>query len=378
MTEPVHKDMESFCFMRHLRGRGGKEIMEAIKEEFGRIAEQPVYKFKVKNENGVEFSCLNYGCIITEIMVPDRNGNIENVVLGYDTLDEYLTDSYFLGAVIGRVAGRIKSGSFELDGKPYSLTKNENGNHLHGGVNGFHRVVWDSEFLESEHEAGVRFTYSSPDGEEGYPGNLCAAVTYILNNKNELIIRYDGSADQKTLLNMTNHTYFNLSGDLKRDIRRHTLKISSDRYLPLNEELLPSGELSAVQSTPFDLNIPQLIEKGISSKHPQMILAGGGYDHPFLLSSRQEQEIILADHQSGRTLTIETDEPGVVVYSGNQLKEEGEIYGVPCRKYLGICLETQGLPDAINHPQFPSVVLEKGEEYHTSTVCRFGTAAEAN
>lgn len=348
--------------------------MEVIKEKFGKLHEQTVNRFKLKNENGVEISCLNYGCIITKILVPDRNGNMENIVLGYNTLDEYMADPYFLGAVIGRVAGRIKGGSFELDGKPYSLAQNENSNHLHGGITGFNRVVWNSEILKNEAEIGVRFSYMSPDGEEGYPGNLNVAVTYTLNNKNELTIRYKGMSDQTTLLNMTNHSYFNLSGDLKRDILQHTLKIKSDRYLTLNDDLLPTGEIARVEGTPFDLTTNGPIYEGVVSGHPQMVLAGEGYDHPFLLTSRKDHEIILRDQESGRTLTIETEEAGVVVYSGNQLMESKEIYGVPCRKYLGICLETQGLPDAVHHPHFPSWILEKGEEYNTATVYKFGTA----
>jgi aldose 1-epimerase len=357
-----------------MKERGGRQSMEVIKEEFGKLGEQTVFKFTLKNEKGLEISCLNYGCVITKIMVPDRDGNVENIVLGYDTLEEYIENSYFLGAVIGRVAGRIKGGSFELDGKSYSLAQNENTNHLHGGLKGFNRIVWDAEILENEQEIGVRFSYISPDGEEGYPGNLKVAVTYSLNNQNELTIRYDGKSDQKTLLNMTNHSYFNLSGNLKRDVLQHTLKIKSDKYLPLTDELLPTGEIAEVQGTPFDLTANCFIRTGAASSHPQTILAGNGYDHPFLLSARHDQEIVLTDEESGRTLTIETDEAGVVVYSGNQLKEAGEIFGAPCRRYLGICLETQGLPDAVHHPQFPSWILDKDEEYKTATVYKFGTA----
>jgi aldose 1-epimerase len=349
-----------------------EEVLNIIKEEYGRIEDQPVFSFKLVNDNGVELSCINYGCIITKIVVPDREGNLENVVLGYETLEEYLSDSYFLGAVIGRVAGRIKEGTFELDGKVYHLAQNENTNHLHGGLKGFNQIIWESELIETQHEVGVRFSYMSPDGEEGYPGNLKVQVTYTLNNDNELSIHYSGISDEKTLLNMTNHSYFNLSGDLKRNIVNHTLMIKSDHYLELNDKLLPTGEMTDVKGTPFDFTEERMIHTGIYSIHPQNKLAGEGYDHPFVLNTQHDSEIVLKDKESGRMLTIETDEVGVVVYSGNQIKPEGTLLGVPSRKYLGICLETQGLPDAVHHPDFPSWVLEQNKEYNTTTKYKFG------
>ena len=346
--------------------------MKVVKEEFGSKDNQTVFLFNLINNHGVEIGCINYGCIITKIITPDKDGNFENIVVGYDTLNEYEKDSYFLGAAIGRVAGRIKGGSFELDGHTYSLAQNENKNHLHGGIKGFNQVIWDAEIIESEQEAAVRFTYLSPNGEEGYPGNLKVSVTYTLNNKNEFSIHYSGISDEKTLLNMTNHSYFNLSGDLKRDILNHSLVIKSDKFLELNDELLPTGEMLDVKGTAFDFTSERIIQTGVISEHPQNKLAGEGYDHPFLLNTQHNNEIVLKDSESGRTLTIETDEVGVVVYSGNQMKSEGLIAGVPSRKYLGICLETQGLPDAIHHQQFPSWILEKEEEYSSKTIYRFG------
>ncbi|WP_160724401.1 aldose epimerase family protein [Bacillus sp. USDA818B3_A] len=346
--------------------------MKVIQEKFGQLNNQIVDSFTLVNDNGMELTCINYGCIITKMNVPDKNGNFENIVLGYDTLDEYVKGSCFFGTIVGRVAGRIESGAFELNGKTYTLAKNENNNHLHGGNQGFDKVIWDADVIENEQEIGVQFSYLSPDGEEGYPGNVTIKVTYTLNNQNELTIRYSGFSDEDTLLNMTNHSYFNLSGNIKRDILNHTLSIKSDKFLELNEELLPTGELLDVKGTPFDFTSGRYIQTGVDSTHPQNILAGNGYDHPFLLSANHDEEIILKDSESGRTLTVETDEPGVVVYSGNQMKTDGEIYGVPSRKYLGICLETQGLPDAIHHPNFPSWILEKGQEYTTVTKYKFG------
>ncbi|WP_026679490.1 aldose epimerase family protein [Fictibacillus gelatini] len=345
--------------------------MRVLQEWFGAIGNRSVTSYTILNDHGIEVSCIDYGCIITKIITPDRNGNFENIVLGYGSLKEYMDNSSYFGCVVGRVAGRIGGASFELEGKTYSLAKNDNNNHLHGGINGFSRVVWDASVFENEEEAAVQFKYISPDGEEGYPGNVEMQVTYTLNNHNELIIYYCGQSDKTTLLNVTNHSYFNLSGNLKRDVLNHTLAIKSDKFFPLNGELLPTGEITDVANTPFDFRGGRVIKTGIESGHPQNELAGKGYDHPFLLSANRDHEMVLCDPESGRTLTVETDEPGVVVYSGNQLADEGEIRGVPSRKYLGICLETQGIPDAIHHPHFPSWILEKGEVYDSITKYKF-------
>jgi aldose 1-epimerase len=346
--------------------------MKVNKEFFGEINGRIVDTYTLVNDGGMSVSCITLGCIINRIVTPDRNGKLENVVIGYDTVEEYLADSYYLGAVIGRFAGRIAGASFEIDGKTFSLAKNNNGNHLHGGLKGFDKVIWDAEILEGKEEVGVQFSYLSPDGEEGYPGNLKLTVTYTLNNHNELMITYKGVSDQKTVLNMTNHSYFNLSGDLKRDTLDHSLLIKSSKYLELNDELLPI-QLTDVSGTPFDFTKGRIIREGSNANHPQNQLAGEGYDHPFLLDTRHDHEIVLKDEESGRKLTVETDEVAVVLYSGTQIQENGEIRGVPARKYLGLCLETQGLPDAVHHPEFPSCILEKDQEYTSVTTYKFGT-----
>jgi aldose 1-epimerase len=346
--------------------------MKVIQEKWAEIDQHPVISFTMINDHGMEVTCINYGCIITKIVTPDKDGNYENVVLGFDQFDPYVTNSPYFGAVIGRVAGRIQNACFELDGKTYTLCKNENNNHLHGGVKGFHRVLWNAVAVEKEEEVGVQFSYTSPDGEEGYPGTVQVQVTYMLNNQNELVISYNAHSDKSTLLNLTNHTYFNLSGNIKRDILNHELKIKSDQFLELNEELIPTGVFLDVANTPFDLREGKKLKDGITANHPQIELVGQGYDHPFLLNVHHDKEIVLQDPESGRTLTVETDEVGVVVYTGNQLQEGMDIYGVPSRKYLGICLETQGLPDAIHHPHFPSWVLQSGEKYSSVTKYRFG------
>lgn len=342
--------------------------MEVLKEKFGQIGSQPVYSFALRNEQGMEVTAINYGCIITKMNVPDRDGKFENIVLGHNTLDEYLNDPYFLGAVVGRVAGRLKGVSFELDGKHFTLAQNDNTNHLHGGLKGFDKVVWDAKVIDD----GVLFSYLSRDGEEGYPGNLYIEVTYRLNNDNELSIQYRAQTDQKTLLTATNHSYFNLSGNLKRDVLEHSLHLKSSRFLELDEEFLPTGSVLDVEDTPFDFTKGGTVKTGAESNHSQNVLVGHGYDHPFILDHNHESEIVLKDSESGRTLTVETDEPAVVVYSGNSLKAKGEFRSVPSRKYLGICLETQNYPDGVHHPHFPSMVLDKGEMYSSITKYKFG------
>jgi aldose 1-epimerase len=343
--------------------------MKVVKQKFGVLENQEISSYSLKNDSGMEVTCIDYGCIITEIVMPDTNGERENIVLGFDTIEEYKQHSPYFGCVVGRVAGRIKGGQFELDGQPYYLEKNENGNHLHGGSKGFSNKVWEAKVLEENNGAGVRFSLKSPDGEAGYPGSLDVKVTYLLNNENEFEITYEATTDRKTLLNLTNHTYFNLSGKAKRDILDHTLSLPSSSFLELNQELLPTGEILPVEGTPFDFKRGRSIRDGMVSEHSQNLLAGEGYDHPFLLD--QEGDIELSDQETGRKVTIQTDQPSVVVYSGNQLVGDFSIWGMPARKYLGICLETQGLPDSIHHPHFPSCILEKGETYLSRTKYKF-------
>lgn len=345
--------------------------MEVLQTEFGEIDGKAVHLFTIKNDSGMEVSCIDYGCIITKVLIPDRDGKLENVVLGFDSVEDYQRYSPYFGAVVGRVAGRIKGGQFQLDGKSYTLPQNENENHLHGGEKGFSQVLWDAEMIRRENEAGVAFSYTSPDGEEGYPGTLKIKVIYLLTNENELKISYDAVTDSKTLLDVTNHTYFNLSGDLKRDVLDHVIQMKSDRFLELNEELLPTGEIIDVEGTPFDLRNGRKIREGVESEHPQNILAGNGYDHAFLLNASNHEEIVLADEESGRQIVVETDQPAVVFYTGNQLGDDFDIRGTRSRKHLGACLETQGPPDSIHHPNFSQAVLDKDENYHSTTTYSF-------
>ena len=342
------------------------------KKIFGYRQSQPVYLYTIKNDRGMEFSCTNYGCIITKIAVPDIEDKIENIVLSFDSLEEYekYSSSYF-GAVVGRFAGRINGGKFSLDGREYQITQNEGENHLHGGKRGFSNRVWKSCILEKENEVSIHFSHISPNGEEGYPGNLEMKVVYTITNENELYIEYKGTADQMTILNVTNHTYFNLSGDLKRDIQHHTLMIDSDSILELDEKLIPTGLMLDVEDTVFDFRKGRLIYTGIQAPHPQIIQASNGYDHPFILNKENLDEIVLVDSDSGRKLEISTDECCVILYTGNMLGEGYQFKGVPSKNYLGLCLETQGPPDSVNHSHFKSAVLEKDKLYHSKTKYHF-------
>lgn len=349
------------------------EKMKITTDIFGDLGNKPVHAYTIVNNNGMSIRCINYGCIITDIITPDKNGMFENVVLGFDTLEDYLQYSPFFGAVIGRIAGRIKGGQFEIDGTVYNLEKNENNNHLHGGEMGFNNLIWDAKVIKQPDEVGVEFAYVSQDGEGGYPGTVNVKVRYLLNNNNELKITMLGDSDKNTILNLTNHTYFNLSGNVKRDILQHELALKSNQFLELNDELLPTGEMLDVTGTAFDFQNGRKIVDGTIADHQQNILAGNGYDHPFLLTSNQNEEIQLNDETSGRTLLVETNQPAVVVYTSNQLEGNFDIRGVKARPYLGICLETQGLPDAIHHSNFPSIVIKKGEQYQWETKYTFLT-----
>jgi len=345
--------------------------MKIIDRLVGSHENSPVIEYSLINDSGMTVSFLNYGCVITKIIVPDCHGNFENVVLGFDEFKDYLEFSPYFGAVVGRVAGRIKDARFELDGKEYLLADNEHPNHLHGGRIGFSSVVWEAEKVEEEQAVGVKFFYHSPNGEEGYPGNLDTSVTYLLNNKNELIITFEGKTDQKTVVNLTNHSYFNLSGNLKRDCSEHILQLKSDRFLELGPDLIPTGQMLGSKNTPFDFQHGRRLQAGMNSAHPQNVLVGNGYDHPLIFTKEGENQIVLSDEESGRTLLVTTDQPCVVLYTSNQLEAPFSISGVRARNYLGVCLETQGFPDAIHHPEFPTTILDPEEVYYSTTKYRF-------
>jgi len=343
-----------------------------IRAPFGKTADGEVVEaFTLKNTNGIEVQAISYGGIITSLKVPDRHGAIGDIVLGFDSIDGYLKDHPFFGAIIGRYGNRIAKGRFSIDQQPYTLATNNGPNHLHGGARGFDKHVWRADILT---ENSLRFSRVSPDGEEGYPGNLQVEVIYSLTNYNELIVDYTATTDQPTHVNLTQHSYFNLAG-AGADILGHELMIDADRYTPVNGELIPTGELAAVAGTPFDFRTPTAIGARINAPHPQ-IKNGQGYDHNWVLN-REGPALELAarvlEPSSGRTMEVATTEPGMQFYAGNFL--DGTIVGKGGAKYVrrsGFCLETQHYPDSPNQPDFPSTLLRPGTTYTSRTVFKFG------
>ena len=346
--------------------------MKIIEANFGSLHSKTIKSYTVKTDRGMELTCIDYGCIITSIHVPDKKGNSENIVLGFDSINDYLNHSPYFGCTIGRNAGRIKDAVFQLDGVAYSLQKNDGENNLHSGSNGFHNVIWDTTVIQkSTDEVKIIFSYTSPDGEGGFPGDLKTTVMYTINNSNQLIISYDAICDQKTLVNLTNHTYFNLSGNLKRTIVDHELTLKSDYFLELDNQFIPTCRKIPVDGTVFDFRKGRKILEGTKSEHPQTRIVGGGYDHPFLLNANHQHEILLADRESGRKIEIETDELCVILYTGNSLSPDFKIRGKQSEKHLGVCLETQKPPNMIDHPEFPTLILEANQPYQTKTTYSF-------
>lgn len=349
---------------------------EMQKETFGTLPDgREVTKHVLKNKNGVEVHVINYGGIITHLKAPDKNGKLEDIVLGYDSLGGYLRETPYFGAIIGRYGNRIANGRFTLDGKQYTLVQNNNGQHLHGGTVGFDKVFWNIAEIDSESGMAIRLTYLSKDMEEGYPGNLSVTVDYTLTDDNELKFDYSATTDKATVINLTQHTYFNLSGNARRDITDHILTLNADEYLPVSKVLIPTGKPAPVAGTPFDFNTPTQVGLRINEKNEQLKLAGG-YDHCWILAGPEGMKTAgsLYDSISGRTVEVRTTEPGIQFYSGNFLT--GSITGkggVVYKHRYGLCLETQHYPDSPNQPQFPTVVLKPGETYKTQTIYKFGT-----
>lgn len=327
--------------------------------------------YTISNDQGMSAQIIDYGAIVVALKTPDRDGKLQDIILGFDDLAGYEKDNTFQGAIVGRYANRIDQGSFSLDGKQYQLTCNEGANHLHGGERGFYKAVWSAEQLD---EQSLRLSYHSPDGEEGYPGNVKVVVTYTITADNELRIEYSGTTDQPTILNPTNHCYFNLTGSPQNSILEHELTIQADAFTPVDNNLIPTGELRPVASTPLDFRNPKAIGRDIEDDYEQLAIAQG-YDHNWVLKSYDgsvRKVATLYDPQSGRVMEILTDQPGMQFYSGNFL--DGTTTGKGSLKYnqhTALCLETQAFPDSPNKAHFPSVVLRPGEEYKQTTIYRF-------
>lgn len=349
------------------------ESMRAIQtSEFGSIDGQPVTLFTLSNASGASVGIIEYGGIVVSLNVPDRDGNLGDVVLGFDTLDAYVADTPYFGAITGRYANRIAGGKFELDGTTYELPVNNGPNSLHGGIKGFDKVVWKGTPLESGD--GVAFSYVSQDGEEGYPGTLESTVTYIWSDDNELRIDYEASTDKPTVINLTNHSYFNLKDGGASPILDHVMMINASHYTPVDATSIPLGEIAALDDTPLDFREPTAIGARIGEENEQLGF-GAGYDHNYVIN-RDAAGLTLAatvsEPDTGRVMDVLTEEPGVQFYSGNFL--DGHHIGkggVAYQHRSGFCLETQHYPDSPNQPDFPSAVLRPGETYKTSTVYKF-------
>jgi aldose 1-epimerase len=330
------------------------------------IQGQPVIYFTLKNKNGVEVKIMNYGGTVMSILAPDRNNVNADICLGFDSVHPYVKGCPYFGSIIGRYGNRIEIGKFTLEGNKYQLTVNSGRHHLHGGKQGFDKVMWTSEIVKKDSSDVLKLTYLSKDVEEGYPGNLKATVYYSLNDQNELAIEYEAETDQPTIVNLTNHTYFNLAG--KDDILSHELIVAADNYTPVDTSLIPTGEIKSVKGTPFDFTTKHTIGERIAQ-------VPGGYDHNFVLNRKgkdMEWCASLTDTASGRKLDIYTTEPGLQFYSGNFL--DGSItgkYGQVYKLHAALCLETQHFPDSPNKANFPSTELKPGEKYWTKTIYKF-------
>ncbi|WP_245783272.1 MULTISPECIES: aldose epimerase family protein [Amycolatopsis] len=343
------------------------------KEYFGRANGVAVYRYTLDSGHGLRVRILSYGGIIQTLEAPDRRGRTANVVLGFPTLADYVAKNsppegggVYFGALIGRYGNRIAKGTFTLDGKTYHVPVNNNGNSLHGGLEGFDNKVWDVATIPG----GLRLSLTSPDGDEGYPGTLRVVVTYTVDSRNRLTIGYEATTDKPTVVNLTNHTYWNLAGESSGDIYDQRLQIAASRYLPTDSTQIPTGQLAPVQGTPFDFRRPTAIGERVAEDDPQLLI-GQGYDHNWVLDQSGSLAVAAraSDPGSGRTLTVLTTEPGLQFYSGNFL--DGTLVGTGGKTYrqsYGFALETQHFPDSPNHPSFPSTVLRPGQTYRSTTV----------
>jgi len=344
--------------------------MSIKKQFFGKTPDgQKVELYTLTNTNGLKMKVTTYGGIITELWVPDRSGKPTDVVLGYDNLDDYIKANPYFGAIIGRYGNRIAKGKFAIDDVGYTLATNNGPNHLHGGIKGFDKVVWKAKPIKTEDGPALELSYLSKDGEEGYPGNLACTVTYTLTNKNEWKIYYEAITDKPTIINLTNHSYFNLGGYDSGDILNHTLIINADKFTAVDEGLIPTGEILPVAGTPLDFTKIKTIGSRIGR-------VKGGYDHNYVLNKPARQNdlswaAILASPKTGIQMQIFTTEPGLQFYSGNFLDGSNKGKGTVYNKHAGLCLETQHWPDSPNKPNFPSAVLRPGEKYTHLTLYGF-------
>jgi aldose 1-epimerase len=349
--------------------------MNITKKDFGKTTDGKTADiYTLVNGKGCEVRITSYGGIVVSLKVPDKNGKLGDVVLGYDTLDQYIKNSPFFGALIGRYGNRIAKGKFLMKGKTYTLAVNNGANHLHGGIKGFDKVIWSTKEIQEDNAVGLELSYLSKDGEEGYPGNLKVIVKYLWTNDNELKIEYVATTDKTTVVNLTNHSYFNLAG--KGNILNHEMMINANKFTPSDETQIPTGELRDVKGTPFDFTLPTKIGARINEDNEQLKY-GFGYDHNFVLNNSDGSLRKIAsvyEPTTGRFMEVLSTEPGVQFYSGNHLNKtmvgKG---GIPYKTRTGLCLETQHYPDSPNKPEFPTTTLEPGQKYSTMTIYKFLT-----
>jgi aldose 1-epimerase len=343
---------------------------------FGQMPDgREVKIFTLTNSHGYKARITDYGAKLVSLEVPDKDGQLANVILGYDSLSSYLTGDQYFGATVGRYANRIAKGKFTLNGKDYQLALNNGPNHLHGGPGGYQSVLWNAEVLQQDGFPILKFTYQSPDAEEGYPGKLQIEVSYLWDDSNSLVITYKAVGDQDTYVNLTHHSLFNLKGAGNGDMLEHELMLAADAFTPVDSTLIPTGEIRPVVNTPFDFTAATAIGKRINDADEQLKV-GNGYDHNWVLTKKKEFDLAAALYEphSGRLMEVFTTEPGIQFYSGNFL--DGLQIGSGNKPYnfrYGLALETQHFPDSPNQPSFPSTLLKKGEEYHQKTVYRFST-----
>jgi aldose 1-epimerase len=342
------------------------------KQAFGTHDGRAVTLFTLTNSHGVEVRAMNYGCIITSLRVPDNKGQFADIALGHDTLEGYIPNPPNLGAVVGRYANRIANGSFTLDGKTYTLPKNDGPNTLHGGVKRtFDKVMWDATPLKGKN--GVAFTFLSEDGEEGFPGNLKVKVTYTLTDDNELVVDYEATTDKATPINVSQHSYFNLAGEGSGDILNHELMLNADSFTPVDSHMIPTGEIRPVKGTPMDFTTPMKIGARIDDNYEQLVL-GKGYDHNYVINRKGDGMELAArvyEPTSGRVMEVSTTQPGVQIYTANFLDGVTGKHGHVYKRRNAFCLETQHFPDSPNHSEFPSTTLKPGETFRSKTVFRF-------
>lgn len=343
-----------------------------VESSFGQLREGgAVQSFTITTSRGASIRLISYGAAIQSLNLPDRDGHVANIVLGFDNMQGYQRNNPFFGAIVGRYANRIRGGAFTLEGISYKVTPSDRGNTLHGGRRGFDKVNWTGTKIDDQ---TIEFVYASRDGEEGFPGNLSARVRYTLSENNELKIEYFATTDKPTVINLTNHSYFNLAGAGEGDVLKQELMIDADQFTPIDPQGIPTSSGATVEGTPFDFRQPHAIGERIATDSDQ-IRAGNGYDHNFILTHKDSLRLAASvrDPISGRTLQIMTIEPGIQFYSGNGLN--GSITGTDGKKYVqhaGFCLEPQHFPDSPNHPEFPSTQLKPGESYHTVSLYQFG------